>query len=297
MTKKEWSMILLPIFVVIIIDQLTKVWALGLQESLNLYFVHLKLNLNQGLVLGLFSDLPKLLRVVSLSTGGAFLVFLYLLTQYLITAPALLLRGGMSLFVGGVLGNVIDRIHWGFVVDFLIVGKGAYQTAIFNLADLFQIIGFLLIIYAFIKEGDRLWPEKEDRKSFWVNKKFQLKYSLILTAAGMCLSFITLTFCYTYLRITLSELPSSIGLAVDKILISFIIIYTIISFVFCLCLFLFGRVISHRIAGPLYAFERFLDNLLDGKHSELKLRTGDEFKHLEEVSIKLQEKLENLKLN
>jgi signal peptidase II len=297
MNKKEWAIILLPFFAIIILDQVTKMWAIGLQESMDFFLVHIKLNLNQGVILGFFSDLPQLLRVVSLSTGGAFLLFFYLLSQYIITMPALILRSGMTLFIGGILGNVIDRIHWGFVVDFLIVGHEPYQTAIFNLADVSQLVGFCLIIYGFIKEGDRLWPEKEDRKTFWVNKKFQLKYCLILTAAGACLSLITLTFCYTYLRIILAAFPPMPGLAVDQILKSFIAIYAIISLVFCLCLFLFGKFVSHRIAGPLYAFERFLDNLLDGKHSELKLRTGDEFKHLEEVSIKLQDKLENLKLN
>jgi len=296
MNKKEWCTIILPFLGVIIVDQLSKRWAIGLQDSINLFLVHFKLNLNQGMVLGLFSDLPKLLRIVSLSTGGAFLIFLYLLTQYLITTPSLLLRGGLSLFIGGVVGNVIDRISWGFVVDFLIVGVEKYQTAIFNLADLFQIVGFILILYALIKEGDRFWPEKEGRKSFWINKKFQLKYSLILTGAGICLSLITLIFCYSYLKVALSELPATNVVLIDKILLSFLIIYSIICFLFCVCLFIFGKIISHRIAGPLYAFERFLDNVLDGKHSELKLRTGDEFKHLEEVSIKIQEKLENRNL-
>jgi signal peptidase II len=296
MSIKKWSLILLPLFAAIILDQLTKSWAIGIQETIHFPFISIHLNLNQGLVLGLFSDLPKLLRVVSLSTGGSFLLFLYLLMQYLLTTPALLLRVGMSLFTGGVLGNAIDRIHWGFVVDFIKLGPPSFQTAIFNLADLFQIVGFILIVYALIKEGDRLWPENEGRKSFWINKKFQFKYSLILTGAGFCLSIITLIFCYTYLRIVLSELPFNAAISVNKILMSFIIIYSLISLVFCVCLFFFGKFISHRIAGPLYAFERFLDNLLDGKHSELRLRTGDEFKHLEEVSIKLQEKLENFKL-
>jgi signal peptidase II len=297
MNRKKWSAILLPFIAAIIIDQATKVWALDLKQTHLYSLFTLQLNLNQGLVLGFFSELPKLIRVVSLSTGGAFLVFLYFLTQYLITMPALLLRLGMSLFLGGVIGNTIDRIHWGFVVDFLKIGFGSYQTAILNFADLFQIIGFILIVYTLLRDGEKLWPEKEGRKSFWINKKFQLKYSLILTSAGFCLSFITLIFCYTYLKIVLTELPSTSVFSVNKILMSFIITYTIISIAFCICLFIFGKLISHRIAGPLYAFERFLDNLLDGKHSELRLRTGDEFKHLEEVSIKLQEKLENLKSN
>lgn len=296
MSIKKWSLILLPFFSVIFLDQLTKQWAIQIQEINSFSLLTFHLNLNQGLVLGLFSDLPKLLRVVSLSTGGSFLLFLYLLMQYLLTTPALLLRAGMSIFIGGVLGNVIDRIHWGFVVDFIKIGPPGFQTAIFNLADLFQIVGFILIVYSLFKDGERLWPEKEGRKSFWINKKFQFKYSIILSAAGLCLSCITLIFCYTYLRIVLSEFPASPNLSVNKILMSFIIIYSLISLFFCVCLFFFGKFISHRIAGPLYAFERFLDNLLDGKHTELKLRAGDEFKHLEEVSTKLQEKLHNYKI-
>jgi signal peptidase II len=54
-------------------------------------------------------------------------------------------------------------------------------------------------------------------------------------------------------------------------------------------LFVVGRVLSHRTAGPLYAFERFLEDLLAGKHRELKLRSGDEFQHLEELSVRLTE--------
>lgn len=297
MSKKIWCSIILPLVTILIIDQLSKRWAINLQDTIDLFFVHLKLNLNQGMILGLFSDLPKLLRIVSLSTGGAFLFFLYLLIQYLITTPSLLLRNGLSICLGGVLGNVIDHISWGFVVDFLIIGHGQYQTAIFNLADFFQIVGFILILYALIKDGDRLWPEKEGRKSFWINKKFQFKYSLILASIGACLSLITLIFCYSYLKITLAELPGTNAIVINSILLSFVIIYSIICTLFCVFLFIFGKIISHRIAGPLYAFERFLDNVLDGKHSELKLRTGDEFKHLEEVSIKIQEKLEALKTN
>ena len=61
-----------------------------------------------------------------------------------------------------------------------------------------------------------------------------------------------------------------------------------------------GKLISHRIAGPLYAFQRFLDEVLDGKGltrsgAALKLRTNDDFKHLEELAEKIKFKL--LKLN
>jgi hypothetical protein len=50
-------------------------------------------------------------------------------------------------------------------------------------------------------------------------------------------------------------------------------------------------VLSARIAGPLYAFERFLDDLAIGKSRKLKLRAGDEFKHLEQLADRLNQML------
>ena len=69
----------------------------------------------------------------------------------------------------------------------------------------------------------------------------------------------------------------------------------IISVAFCAILFTVGRVISHRIAGPLYAFERFLMDALEGKDVHLKLRTGDEFRHLEELANEINDRLHDLK--
>ncbi|MCB0362355.1 MAG: hypothetical protein KDD35_06520, partial [Bdellovibrionales bacterium] len=47
--------------------------------------------------------------------------------------------------------------------------------------------------------------------------------------------------------------------------------------------------LSHRTAGPLYAFERFIEDTLIGRDRILKLRQGDEFPHLEELAIKIRE--------
>lgn len=57
------------------------------------------------------------------------------------------------------------------------------------------------------------------------------------------------------------------------------------------CLFAIGRILSHRTAGPLYAFEKYLDELLEGKSRVFRLRAGDEFRHLEELGDRLRQKL------
>ena len=70
-------------------------------------------------------------------------------------------------------------------------------------------------------------------------------------------------------------------------LIPFFITFVAIAGGFSLTLLILGRILSHRMAGPLYAFEKFLEDLLSGKDRELKLRAGDDFQHLEELSQKL----------
>lgn len=125
MNKKDWMWVLLPLVATWSLDRLTKQWALGI-EGVNFYGpLGLVLHRNPGAILGLFSDLPKVLRIVSLSTGGAFLLFMFGIIQFLLPSKSMKLRIGLSFLIGGIIGNVTDRILWGSVVDFIILGHHA----------------------------------------------------------------------------------------------------------------------------------------------------------------------------
>ncbi|NQY26859.1 MAG: signal peptidase II [Piscirickettsiaceae bacterium] len=52
----------------------------------------------------------------------------------------------VALILGGAIGNVIDRIYYGYVVDFLDVYYGSYHWPAFNIADSAICIGAVLII-------------------------------------------------------------------------------------------------------------------------------------------------------
>lgn len=247
-------------------------------------------------MLGLFSDLPSVLRIVSLSTGGAFLLATYALIQYLLPIKSLTLRTGLSILIGGIMGNVTDRIVWGYVVDFIVIGTPSLSSPAFNIADALQWVGYGLIVYAIIREGELLWPENNVRKQYWVNMPFQLKYCFILMGVGLSLTLICSVFSYTYMRVTIQELVGNNAFLLNKFLVPFVITFMIISVAFCAILFAVGRLISHRIAGPLYAFERFLNEALEGKaDANLKLRAGDEFKHLEELAEEINSRLQQIK--
>lgn len=295
MKKREWLIVILPLLLTWSIDRVTKTWATGISQIESFGPLHFVLHHNHGAMLGLFSDLPSLLRIVSLSTGGAFLLCTYALIQYLLPIKSLTLRTGLSILIGGIIGNVTDRIIWGYVVDFIVIGTPTLSSPAFNLADVLQWLGYGLIIFAVVKEGELLWPENNVRKQYWVNKPFQLKYSFLLMAVGMSLTLICLVFSYTYMRVVVQELVGNNAYLLNKFLVPFVITFAIICITFCAILFTVGRLISHRIAGPLYAFERFLKASLEGENAVLKLRSGDEFKHLEKLAEQVREKLSEIK--
>jgi signal peptidase II len=63
----------------------------------------------------------------------------------------------LGLFAGGVLGNMIDRLHQGYVFDFIQIYLGSYPWPAFNIADSAIVVG--AILYAL---GP--WMQKASRK-------------------------------------------------------------------------------------------------------------------------------------
>jgi len=142
---------LLLIAAVVGLDQLTKaliVRSIGLHDYvplvdglLSLSHVH-----NHGAAFGLLSDwnLPYqslLLSVLSLLALGAIATYFVHLP-----APARLPRLALGLVLGGAVGNVIDRLRLGYVVDFVHVYWRDYQWPDFNVADSAITIGVALLV-------------------------------------------------------------------------------------------------------------------------------------------------------
>lgn len=294
MKKREWMIVFLPLVATWAIDRMTKLWAVGLDGIKSFGIFGFILHHNPGAMLGLFSELPPVLRVVSLSTGGAFLVCTYALIQYLLPIKSLTLRSGMSILLGGILGNVTDRILWGYVVDFIVIGNVNMSSPAFNMADALQWVGYGLIVLAIVREGELLWPENNARKKYWVNPKFQLKYCFLLMGVGAGISLVAMVFSYTYLRVTILELVGPNRLVLDKFLIPFAMTFFLLCLGCSAALFAVGKVISHKIAGPIFAFEKFIHDVLDGKGRTFKLRTKDEFKELEKLAQQIQIRLDAL---
>ncbi|MBR6690476.1 MAG: signal peptidase II [Bacilli bacterium] len=60
-----------------------------------------------------------------------------------------------SLLIGGIVGNLIDRIVHGYVIDYLSFSFGNFYFPIFNFADICIVISIIIILFRMIKED--LW--------------------------------------------------------------------------------------------------------------------------------------------
>jgi signal peptidase II len=148
-TPRRWQRMLQLILLLTLIigsDQLSKYLAREfLSPSGSSYLsglVHLSLVKNHGGFLGIVADLPEGMRFLFLTVFVGLLLIaslLFLLHPAGYRSP---LWMPLSCITAGGLSNLLDRLHGeGGVTDFLILGYGQLQTGIFNLADVFILIG------------------------------------------------------------------------------------------------------------------------------------------------------------
>ena len=109
---------------------------------------------NRGAAFGLFADSPSPWKLALLVTFSvlALVVVSRLLWK---SSSSLTTTGvGLSLILGGAIGNLWDRLTAGHVTDFLLFYIGQYQWPAFNVADSAIVVGAGLLVYEilFVKE-------------------------------------------------------------------------------------------------------------------------------------------------
>ena len=157
-------MFLLGIIVAIIaLDQWTK-WAI--KTSFNLYqskpviqdLLHFTYVTNDGMAFGLsFPGGKHILLVMTILLTGFIIGFLWKERE---GHP--LVKYGLALILSGAIGNLIDRLLYGKVVDFLDLMIGDFHWYIFNVADSSVTIGMVLfIVHSIIYESSHLKNESK----------------------------------------------------------------------------------------------------------------------------------------
>ncbi|MDF1582098.1 MAG: signal peptidase II [Methyloprofundus sp.] len=140
----------------LILDQISKIWidtSMSLYQSIPVFpgfsitYAH-----NYGAAFSFLSDAGGWQRwfFAALATGISIGLVIYLKN---LKKDETLLAISLSLILGGALGNLIDRLIYGYVIDFFDVYYQAYHWPVFNIADSAITVGVAFMVYeSFVKE-------------------------------------------------------------------------------------------------------------------------------------------------
>ena len=147
---KRATEIILIIVLGIIIDQCTKIYVSNLMfinnfSSLKLLpFLDIVFVRNTGISFGMFSEGGLVGRYFFSAfsiTVGTFLIILSILTEKKLVCL------GLCLISSGAIGNAIDRIYFGGVIDFIDIFVYNFHWPAFNFADIFITIGVIILLF------------------------------------------------------------------------------------------------------------------------------------------------------
>ncbi len=152
--------IVLSIFVILGCDQVTKIVArkvLAANTTSDYMGGALRIQLaeNTGAFLSIGAGMDEHWRLLAFTFAVA--IFLAIATFALFRKKQMqpMMTAGLTLLIAGGLGNLIDRLVYGYVTDFLNVGIGSLRTGIFNVADMAIMLGVGLLFFAGDGEGKK----------------------------------------------------------------------------------------------------------------------------------------------
>ena len=151
---KSYIMPLAFVMALLLIDQITKRLAVRHLRPIGTFqlingLLHLHYHENSGMAFGLFQGGRWIFVILTVVILG-FIIYLYA------TLPKVRFRTPMRFFllmlIGGALGNFVDRVTQGYVVDF--IAFSFVNFPIFNMADVFLVVSVFVLVALFLFTKD-----------------------------------------------------------------------------------------------------------------------------------------------
>lgn len=142
-------------FPIFIADRITKTIALSNFDTSYIInkFVYLQLTLNRGVSWGLFNYAHNTIFLIITSLVIIITMILMAYTGYRMYNGYAVF--GESLVIIGSLSNIVDRLLYGNVIDFIVLHIGNWSFPVFNLADMAICVGVFIMFYQlFVKNQD-----------------------------------------------------------------------------------------------------------------------------------------------
>ena len=140
---------------ILIIDQLTKkiiTATMNIGDSYEVipHFLNITSHRNNGAAWGILSGKMGFFYIITLIILAVLIIFYIKETKY-----NAFMQVAISLLFAGALGNFIDRLFNGEVVDFIDTNIFGYDFPIFNIADSSLTIGVIFVIIALVKDATK----------------------------------------------------------------------------------------------------------------------------------------------
>lgn len=154
--------------IVVVLDQATKLWIrahllLGQQVPVVDGFFNLIYTLNRGIAFGFFSGNRYPYKTVLLTFGAIVAVFAFSWFAAHYGGKRRSVMFAVSLLIGGTVGNLIDRMSYGAVIDFVDLHyKHLYHWPAFNVADTAVTLATLVLLARIVRmsSGKTVAPTK-----------------------------------------------------------------------------------------------------------------------------------------
>ncbi len=133
-SRSRWALFAVIAVAVVILDQLSKAWVvanLAPGDGFEVLgdWVRIVHGRNSGILFGMLPQSATAFAIVSI--GVVALIVAY----HAKAGRGLLVSIALALLLGGALGNLIDRLHYGAVIDFVDMGIGSWRFYTYNVAD------------------------------------------------------------------------------------------------------------------------------------------------------------------
>ena len=146
---REYLFVVVSSGSVLLIDFLSKnkiisIFKEGIVEKIYINeYLDFILVFNTGISYGLFSGGGDFQKWILIALSILIIIFLL---SFIRNESTILSKLGISFIIGGALGNVLDRFTYGAVVDFISLHAKGFSWYIFNIADMFIVLGVIFFI-------------------------------------------------------------------------------------------------------------------------------------------------------
>jgi signal peptidase II len=158
--KKKYIILFATVAVMVFLDFISKAYissTMSLHESIVVIggFFNITYVRNPGAAFSFLADAPPVFRFVFFVTVTAFAIILVLFYIVKSNIEEPFMTFALSLILSGAVGNLIDRVRFGEVIDFIDVYIGSHHWPAFNVADSAISVGAVILVLEMLRGPKR----------------------------------------------------------------------------------------------------------------------------------------------